>query len=103
MLTLYMKPTCPFSQRVMQMAENLKVAIDLKDIDEDEAALVELQEKSGTNQVPYLVDTEKNVSMSEPNDIIEYLRTHYSNSAADALVTKTRVHVGGSTCQSCEG
>ena len=85
------------------MAENLKVALDLRDIDEDEGALLELREKSGTDQVPYLSDAEKNVAMPESNDIIEYLRTNYSNSASDNSAPKPRVHVGGSTCLSCEG
>lgn len=102
MLILYMKSTCPFSQRVMQMAENLNVALDLKDIDEDEAALAELEVKTGKTQVPYLVDTEKDVAMLESNDIIEYLRDNYANTGA-TVATQPRVHVGGSTCTSCEG
>jgi glutathione S-transferase len=86
------------------MAENLKVSLDLRDIDENETVLAELREKSGASQVPYLIDSEKNVSMLESNDIIEYLRTNYSNSASDSSSTaKPRVHVGGSTCLSCEG
>jgi glutaredoxin 3 len=103
MLTLYYKPTCPFCQRVLQMAENLKVELDLKDVSEDETALAELIEKGGMKQVPYLVDSDKDVAMYESSDIIEYLRENHANTDASESPTKPRVHVGGSVCESCEG
>jgi glutathione S-transferase len=97
-------PTCPFCQRVMQVAENLKVDFDLKDISEDEETRLELIEKGGNAQVPYLVDTEKEVAMYESNDIIEYIRVNYANSGASTPVAaKPRVHVSSSVCESCEG
>lgn len=102
MLTLYYKPTCPFCERVLQMAENLKVELDLKDVSEDETALAELLEKGGKQQVPFLVDTERDVSMYESSDIIDYMREHGAKASADAPA-KPRVHVGGATCVSCEG
>lgn len=98
-----MRSTCPFCQRTMQMAENLGVALDLRDVDESEEALAELVERSGKQQVPFLVDADKNVAMPESNDIIEYLREHYAQSGVSNEVTKPRVHIGGSTCTSCEG
>lgn len=85
------------------MAENLKVTLELRDVDEDEAALAELEVKTGKSQVPYLVDSEKEVAMFESNDIIEYLRENYANSAEATEAAKPRVHVGGSVCESCEG
>lgn len=104
MLTLYSTETCPFVHRVLQVAENLKIDLDIKDISEDEAARLELIERGGKEQVPYLVDTEKSVEMYESNDIIEYIREHYANSGATKTETaKPRVHVGGSVCESCEG
>jgi len=102
MLILYMKSTCPFCQRTMQMAENLKVTLDERDINESESARAELLEKGGKLQVPF-VDTEKEVLMYESDDIIEYLRNNYAQKNADDSVAKPRVHVGGSTCTSCEG
>lgn len=101
MLTLYYKPSCPFCQRVLQMAENLKVDLTLKDISEDATAKAELLEKCGKDQVPFLVDSEKDVAMAESSDIIEYLRENYANSST--ITARPRVHVGGSTCVSCEG
>ena len=103
MLTLYYKPTCPFCQRVLQMAENLNNDLDLRDISEDETALAELLEKGGQQQVPYLVDTEKDTAMYESSDIIEYLRENYANTGGGASEDRPRVHVGGATCESCEG
>lgn len=103
MLTLYYKPACPFCQRVLQMADNLKVELELKDITEDETVLAELIEKGGQKQVPFLVDTEKGVSMYESSDIIEYIRDNYVNTADSTTVSKPRVHVSGSVCESCEG
>lgn len=84
------------------MAESLKVELVLKDVSEDEAALSELLQKGGSNQVPFLVDTEREVSMYESSDIIDYMREHAPKGEAQSE-SKPRVHVGGSTCISCEG
>lgn len=102
MLTLYYYESCSFCQRVLQMADNLKVELDLKDVSEDETALAELLEKGGKNQVPFLVDTENDVSMYESSDIIDYMRENATKGEAVAAA-KPRIHVGGSTCVSCEG
>lgn len=102
MLTLYYDPSCPFCQRVLQMADNLNVSLDLKDIEEDETALAELLEKGGMKQVPFLVDTESATSMYEASDIIDYMRENGKKGVAVAA-TKPRIHVSGSTCVSCEG
>ena len=66
----------------MQMADNLGVTFDLKDIEDDEAIATELIEK-GERQVPFLVDTERDVMMYESNDIIDYIREHYASTAAN--------------------
>lgn len=103
MFTLYYKPDCAFSQRVIQMAFNLNVALDLKDVSENEEAMAELMEKGGESETPFLVDTETGVSMYESSDIIDHLREFGKVSPSAAAVVKPRVHVGGSTCISCEG
>ena len=101
MFTLYYLPTCPFCQRVMQVAENLNVTFDLKDISDD-AVRDELIEKGGKGQVPYLVDTDTDVAMYESSDIIDYIRDQYAGTATDK---KPRVHNAGAaaTCVACEG
>lgn len=103
MLTLYHKPTCPFCERVLQMAENLKVDLELKNIDEDESAKAELVEKGGKEQVPFLVDSEKDMTLFESSDIIDHLRDNYANTAEGAASTKPKVHISNSVCESCEG
>lgn len=84
------------------MAENLGVDLDLKDIEADEATLAELVDKGGKRQVPYLVDTDKDVAMYESNDIIEYIRDNYAGTATD---NKPRIHNAGAAavCVACEG
>ena len=104
MLTLYYKPSCPFCQRVLQMAENLNVEFDLKDISESEDTANELIEIGGQRMVPFLVDAENDVKMYESSDIIDYIRENKDSSqAASDAPAKPRVHVGGSVCESCEG
>jgi len=102
MLSLYYKETCPFCQRVLQMAENLGVEFDLKDI-EDDAIAAELIEKGGKRQVPYLVDTDKDTAMYESADIIDYIRDNYAGTASSS--NKPRIHNAGegATCVACEG
>ena len=102
MLTLYYKESCPFSPRVMQIAENLGVELDLKDIESDAAIAAELISKGGKPQVPFLVDTDKDVAMYETNDIIDYIRDNYAGTASN---NKPRIHNAGvaSVCVACEG
>jgi glutathione S-transferase len=103
MFILYFKPTCPFCQRVLQTAENLGVEFDLKDITESDAIADELIAKGGKRQVPFLVDTEKDVSMYESSDIIDYIKENKPAKADADTPTKPRVHISNSVCESCEG
>jgi glutaredoxin 2 len=84
------------------MAENFNVGLDLRDVSESEEAAAELLQLGGENVVPFLVDSERGVFMYESSDIIDHLRT-YSKISVPSAVTKPRVHVGGSVCESCEG
>jgi glutathione S-transferase len=85
------------------MAENLNVSLELKDVSESEEAMTELLTLSGDSQTPFLVDSERGVSMPESSDIIDHLREYGKGVASTVSVSKPRVHVGGSTCISCEG
>ena len=84
------------------MAENLNVSLELKDVSLSEEAAAELLQMGGQATVPFLVDSERGVSMYESSDIIDHLR-EYGKIMSPAAVTKPRVHVGGSVCESCEG
>ncbi|MBC7190098.1 glutathione S-transferase N-terminal domain-containing protein [Candidatus Aerophobetes bacterium] len=77
MLFLYVKEGCPFCERVLRFAEKNKIPIHQKDIYKDKENLQELLKTGGKRQVPFLVDTEKNVFMYESSDIIRYLEKNY--------------------------
>lgn len=95
-----MKPTCPFCRRVVAVIDRLELDIEMKDIAENEAFAEELIEKGGKQQVPYLIDTDKDVAMYESDDIVAHLQKEYGTASPSSA---PRVHVGGSTCVSCEG
>jgi glutaredoxin len=74
MLELFVLETCPYCQKVMSFLE--KEHMDYMKIDisnkESENSLIQM---GGKRQVPFLVDTDRNIQMYESNDIIEYLKT----------------------------
>jgi glutathione S-transferase len=103
MLTLYYKPTCPHCERVLAAAEELGISFNLKDITADETLRDELIEKGGKKQVPYLVDPDRNVSMYESGDIIDYLTEHYGNGTTPTVATGgLRIHRSDAQCDVCE-
>lgn len=77
MLTLYVKTGCPFCHKVFDVGKELGVSFDEKNI-ADDAVAAELVARGGKRQVPYLVDSERGVEMYESDDIVAYLRGHYS-------------------------
>lgn len=99
MIAIYYKPTCPFCRRVLAVVDRLNTEVELKNIEED-AVKAELISLGGKSQVPYLVDTDKDVAIYESEDIIVHLQTHYGKAS---VVTKPRIHISDSVCASCEG
>ena len=85
------------------MAENLNVSLELKDVSESEQVMSELITLTGKNQTPFLVDSEQGIFLHESSDIIDHLREYGKAGAIAVSIAKPRVHVGGSTCVSCEG
>lgn len=74
MLELFVLETCPYCIRVMDFLnkENMKYKkIDISN-KESEESLIQI---GGKRQVPFLIDTERNIQMYESKDIIEYLKT----------------------------
>ena len=76
MLTLYVKTGCPFCHKVIDTGEELGLTFDERNI-ADDAVASELVARGGKRQVPYLVDSERNIEMYESADIDEYLRAQY--------------------------
>lgn len=107
MLSLYYKPTCGFSRKVIDFADENGVELELMDINEDDETLQELIEKGGKQQVPFLFDDDKGQGLYESGDIIAYLQEHYAQEGGAVAATvgagKPRIHVGGTTCEACEG
>lgn len=101
MLTLYYKPTCPYSQRVLAAAEDANITLNLKDISNDEAVKNELIALGGKKQVPYFVDSERGEAMYESNDIVAYLGEHYGGRVPQTFAG-LRIHRNDETCDVCE-
>ncbi len=77
MLTLYVKTGCPFCAKVLETGKELGITFEEKNI-VDDAVATELVTRGGKRQVPYLVDSERNIEMYESADIDAYLREHYA-------------------------
>ncbi|HUQ30427.1 MAG TPA: glutathione S-transferase N-terminal domain-containing protein [Candidatus Paceibacterota bacterium] len=77
MLTLYMRPLCPYCIKVLKTAHELGIVFELKNIANPEYA-AELRTRGGKQQVPYLVDADRSIEMYESEDIVAYLTNQYS-------------------------
>ena len=78
MLTLYVKTGCPYCHVVFGAAKELGISFEEKNI-ADDAVAAELAARGGKRQVPYLVDSDRDVEMYESADIVVYLRKHYGH------------------------
>ena len=78
MLTLYIKTGCPFCARVLGKMEDMGITADMKNI-ADSGVADELVARGGKRQVPYLVDTDKDIEMYESGDIVAHLEETYGS------------------------
>ena len=74
MIRLFMLDTCRYCRRVVEYLDENNIPYEKIDISEkeNEEALVRI---GGKRQVPFIIDTDKNIVMYESNDILEYLKT----------------------------
>lgn len=74
MIRLFMLNTCVYCRRVIEYLDENNIPYEKIDISEkeNEEALVRI---GGKRQVPFIIDTDKNIEMYESNDILEYLKT----------------------------
>lgn len=85
MLELYQSEGCPHSARVREKLSELGVSYIVHNprLTGDEGGEVtnevthEKLTASGEDQIPYLVDTERGVTMYESDAIVAYLEQHY--------------------------
>lgn len=71
MLILYTKNNCQYCDKVKKALLERSVVYEERNI-ENEEYLKEVQAK-GARTMPFLVDTSANVTMSESDDIIDYV------------------------------
>lgn len=76
-MILYYKPTCPYCRKVLDFAAANGLSFELRDIVADPEHAEELIARGGKRQVPYLVDSDRQVEMYESDDIVNYLRENY--------------------------
>lgn len=74
MLELFILESCPYCQKVMKFLDEKHMNYRKIDISnkESESSLIQI---GGKRQVPFLVDTDRNIQMYESSDIVEYLKT----------------------------
>ena len=77
MIILYINPQCPYCKKTLAVAHELGVHLNLQDVHHPEM-LADLIRLGGKRQFPFMVDDVRDVSMYESDDIIAYLREHYS-------------------------
>ena len=77
MLTVYVRNGCPFCAKVLEVAEDLGINLNLKNI-ADEGVEEELIARGGKVQTPYLVDNEHNKEFYESDAIIAYLHEKFT-------------------------
>ncbi len=71
MFDLYISETCPYCRKVIDFFEENNIKYNKKNVIEPEN-LNMLLKLGGKAQVPFLDDFEKNISMYESDDIIQY-------------------------------
>jgi len=74
MIDLYILKNCPFCKKVLNYLDTTDIEYRTLDISSSENAEV-LRRIGGVEQVPFLLDKERNVQMYESDDIINYLKT----------------------------
>lgn len=74
MIFLYSLKECPYCKKVKEILDEKNLEYKNLDISED-IYKQELIHLGGKEQVPFLVDTDKKISMYESKDIINYLET----------------------------
>lgn len=74
MIRLFMLDTCGYCKKIIEYLNENNIPYEKIDISEkeNEEALVRI---GGKRQVPFIIDTDKNIEMYESNDILEYLKT----------------------------
>ncbi|MFC4448964.1 glutathione S-transferase N-terminal domain-containing protein [Halorussus aquaticus] len=85
MLELYQAEGCPYSKKVRKQMQALGLSYVAHNPRthggevRDEQAHERLIELGGEDQIPFLVDPERDESLYESDDIVQYLDRHYGD------------------------
>lgn len=107
MLTLYVKTGCPYCAVALKKVDDLGLTIDEKNI-ADPFVSDELIEKGGKRQVPFLIDSDKDVLMYESSAIANYLEENYGGEVATPVAavppSTIRLHRSDDSevCEACQ-
>jgi glutaredoxin len=77
MLHLYTTTYCPYCKKVIEYLETHHIPFEERVVNEHLEYRDELIALGGKMQIPFLVDTERNVHMYESDAMITYLTEHY--------------------------
>lgn len=84
MLELYQAEGCPYCENVREKLTEIGQSVVLHNprtaggAVRNEQTHSELMSVGGEDQIPFLVDTDRNVTLYESEDIVEYLEKHYA-------------------------
>lgn len=83
MLELYQSEGCPYCQKVREKLSELGVSYITHNPRLPEGGVTnevayETLTDGGEDQIPYLVDTARDTTLYESDDIIDYLEDHYA-------------------------
>lgn len=78
MFILYIQTGCPYCAIAIRALDELGLPFESRNIQSD-VYQEELLARGGKIQVPYFVDTSRNVEMYESADIVKYVQEHYRN------------------------
>ena len=83
MLELYQAEGCGYSKKVRETLTDLGISCVIHNPRtatgeiRNEQTYAELRTTGGQDQIPFLVDHQRGVTVYESEDIVEHLRTHY--------------------------
>ncbi|MFB6187165.1 MAG: glutathione S-transferase N-terminal domain-containing protein [Halobacteriaceae archaeon] len=83
MLELYQAEGCPYCAKVREKLTELGLSVVIHNPRtaggelRNEKTQSELTTIGGQDQIPFLVDTDREVTLYESDDIVEYLEEHY--------------------------
>jgi glutathione S-transferase len=77
MLELYQFEHCPYCAKVRAALTELELDYVIRNVPKGSEKRSFLRALGGKEQVPFLVDQERNVMMYESDDIIAYVQEHY--------------------------